>query len=143
MCDCLVFSHTRTLASMPTTSGGQSRRSGPHSPSKPPSELSQEPQGPWLGFHTSTQQTWPEGRLVISQNQISPRGQRSGCWVIQKNDLFPRRLLPKKSCSRSGVAEPWRLSSAQKRTGEAEVPLGVREAWVFVEVSPATLGLRK
>ena len=124
-----VFLYAYTLALTSTnTSGGRSRRPGPHAPSKPPSELGQEPQGPWLGFHASTQQTWPKGCLVISQNQLSPRGQRSGCWVTQKNDPFPRRLLPKKSYSQSGVAEPWHSSSAQKTTRGTDVLLGVWEA---------------
>ena len=84
VCVTLLGSYARMLALTPAdTSSGQSRRSGPDSPSKLPAELGATGlltsqlrhilalNG--FGFCTSTQPTWPKAHLVISKIKSLPR----------------------------------------------------------------------
>lgn len=65
-----------------------------------PSALSQEPQGAlaWLPHMYSD---LAQGTLVISQIKSPLEDKDQAAGGIQKNHPFPRRLLPKRCCSRS------------------------------------------
>lgn len=89
-----------------------------------PSALSQEPQGAlaWLPHMYSD---LAQGTLVISPNQISPRGQRSGCWGNTKGSSVPQTAAPKE------VLQPvcgWLRPGARPVPGRVQVLLGGREA---------------
>lgn len=72
---------------------------------------------------------WAQGCLIIPPNPISPRGQRSGCWVTQKM-THPQVAALKEESQPVGWLSR-RLSRAQRGRAAwvfAEVPLGCRRA---------------
>lgn len=103
-----VFPYAPTNAS-----GGQSSPSGPHSPSKPPSELSQEPRGAWLP-HTNS--AGLARRTSYFPKPNLPRGQRSGCWVTHER-IRPETAALKEESQPAGVADLARVPCPE--AGEA------------------------